>query len=272
MPKAILSSNENLDYLFYLPITSFVWNYFDFETINVFVEENLISEDIKKLVFDTLNKKTKSETYFIKTKEPYRSETISQFSRFYGACLIEKPDEYLIIGDVDMIPLSSYLNRDFDKMNLYGYDLTGFTQYPMCYIGMWANKWQEFMGIKYGDNLEEIIYRDLSTQNKALGQDFYEYWDTDQDFITKKIKEYGEYKFQSILRGYETNGLAYRRVDRANWDWDKNLEYIDSHMLRVSYKEENFSRVFELIQHTCKNVDCSWMNDYHKKFISLLEK
>jgi hypothetical protein len=60
MPKAILSSNENLDYLFYLPITSFVWNYFDFETINVFVQENLISEDIKKLVFDTLTEKTKS--------------------------------------------------------------------------------------------------------------------------------------------------------------------------------------------------------------------
>jgi hypothetical protein len=260
MPKVVLSTNNNLDYYFYLPITSFVWNYFGFEPISFIVGES----EKDSIVVEYL-KQTPSKIIRIKENPPYRSETISQFIRMYASCCLEDDNEYLIMGDVDMIPLSSYLYRDFDKRNCFGYDLTGFSEVPICYVGMYAKKWREFLNLEYG-KLEENLFRDLDTiKYKALGETFGEYWNTDQDFLTKKIKEYGEHNFQFINRGLE-NGLAYKRIDRAKWEWKKNETYIDSHLLRPSFDEQNFIKTYELISNTLKDVDCSWMIDYFKKF------
>lgn len=258
MAKVILSCDQNPEYYFYLPLTSYVWNKFQFKSKTFVIGQSNLS----KIVQNTCLKYTNSQVVKLKSIDGYRDATLSQFCRLYGA-VGQQQDEYIIVGDIDMIPLNSYLCRDFDKRNLYGYDLTDYTQFPMCYIGMYAKYWRHFLNY----SVYEDIYRDLKTLDfKAKSNDFYEYWDTDQYFLTKKIKQYGINKFNIINRGKQKNGYAYKRVDRGNWQWNKNVEYIDSHMLRNPYSEENFNKTIQLVQHVCKEK-LDWMRQYRNNFI-----
>jgi len=264
MPKVILSTNNNLEYYFYLPITSFVWNHFGFEAVNIVVGKS----PMEKLILKYTKKYTKSRIFKIKEIEGYRSETIAQFSRLYAGCIVK--DDYLMIGDIDMIPLSNYLYnyylyKDVEHMNLFGHDLTDYTQYPMCYIAMYAQRWREFLNLDY-KKFYENIKRDLAEIPKAKGTQFEEYWDVDQYFLTNKVKEYGEEKFNKINRGKLQNGYAVGRVDRSVWNWMVSEQYVDCHMLRNPYSDENFQKTYNLITHTLKDVDCSWMIKYHEDF------
>jgi hypothetical protein len=118
----------------------------------------------------------------------------------------------------------------------------------------------------------ECMLRDLHNETKSTSSVWCEYWDTDQHILTKRIKDLGVNNFNVINRGKETNGYAYKRVDRGNWVWDKNIEYIDSHLLRNPLNDENFQKTYDLISHTLKNADCSWMLDYHKNFKNLINE
>jgi hypothetical protein len=266
MPKVVLSTNQNLEYLFYMPITSFVWNHFGFDVLNMVVGES----EVGVFVNAYTNEKTSSNIINIPNIPLYRSDTISQFSRLYGSCCVDNTDEYVITGDIDLIPLSSYLYRDFDKINAYNYDLTDFTQFPMCHVGMSVSKWREFLNLKHGDILNQIENGLDYMSHKSKSIKWEDYWDTDQAFLTEKIKAFGVEKFKVINRGREPNGYAYRRVDRGYWHWQKDVEYIDSHLLKNPYSYENFNKTFELIQHTLQGVDCNWMKDYHKEFTKLI--
>lgn len=266
MATVILSSNQNLDYLFYAPLTAKVWNHFGFKALNFVVGKSEIGDFINK----TMLEKTNSEIYELPESNVFRSDTLSQFCRMYGACVVEDENEYVLLGDIDLIPLNSYTYRDFDKMNIINFDLTDRTEVPVCHVGMYVKKWRELLNLKYG-NVEEQINRDLELMShKSKSKVWEEYWNTDQDFLTKKIKDFGFDKFNFIDRGREPSGYAYRRVDRGNWNWSKDIEYIDSHMLRNPYSDENFNKTFDLIQYTLKNVDCSWMKEYHTEFKKLI--
>jgi hypothetical protein len=116
------------------------------------------------------------------------------------------------------------------------------------------------------------MLRDLQNEPKSTSNIWEEYWDTDQHILTKRIIHFGVQNFNVINRGKETNGYAYKRVDRGNWNWDKNVEYIDAHLLRNSYEDATFQKTYELISHTLKGVDCRWMLDYQKKFKKIINE
>lgn len=273
MPKVILSSNYNLDYLFYLPITSFVWNHFGFDCVTFLAEEHdmqQVKPELRKYIEGITVSKTKSQLYYLPAAKPVRSETVAQISRLFGAAVVEDENEYLITGDIDMIPLNSYLYRDFDKRNLYGQDLTDYTQWPMCYVGMSCKNWREFLGIEYLNAMAQIMAALQEYAHKSASQKWEEYWDTDQAYLTDKIKLFGPEKFQNIIRGRERTGYAYKRVDRGHWNWSPAEEYIDAHMLKNPYSEENFEKTYALIEHTLKGVDCTWMKEYQQQFKKLI--
>lgn len=269
MPKIILSCDQNQEYLFYVPITTFVCEYFGFKPLVIILGKSKYTD----LVYEYTKKFTNSEIIEIDSISPYRDTTIVQFSRLYAACLIEDEDEYIMTGDIDMLILNNYLYNDFDKMNLHGSDLTGYVHYPICYIGMTVKKWRNLLDLEYG-KFKENMLRDLEEEKKlATSEVFTDFWYTDQRFITRRIKEYGEDKFNIVDRTHNA-GFAVKRIDRAlplTWDIKCDDDYIDCHMLKNGYVEENFNKILNVIKLKV-DKDSVWMKEYREKYIKIINE
>lgn len=239
----IISTNANPDYCFWLPICEAFWNRAGFE---VFAFTNGSS---KELDFALTNFKGKS--YHIGNIEGVRHETVSQVSRLFGHLFI---NGYLLTGDVDMLTLDDkYFNPKETNITVYGHDLTGFTQYPICYIGMTSEKWSQIMEAK---TIEQGIY-DLcksTYRSKNASDDFYKWWDIDQTAITDRLL--GS-QITHIERGVDdVTGFAKGRYDRGNWAEPSCR--IDAHMPHNKWE-------------LCKGLVSEYFdfNDYANKFYSL---
>ena len=265
MAKVILSSDQNIDYLFCVPITSFVWGYFGFKPMIIILGKSKYTD----LVYEYTMNYTNSEIFEIDSILPYKDCTIVQFSRLYAACLERDTNEYLLTGDIDMLILNKYLYRDFDKMNLFGPDLTGWLQYPICYIGMTTDKWRNLLNIEY-DKFHENMIRDLKNDIFSSSSKFEHYWYSDQRLITKKIKQFGENNFNIIPRGTDVNlgGMATNRIDRSHWIFDLNKDYIDCHMLMPAWNDNNFKMIHDVIKNKIER-NSEWMIEYREKFLEI---
>lgn len=217
----ILSSNDNLDYLGYLPWVQKAWNILGWKTLTLYLGSKTIDSD-------PLNK-----IKYINNINGYRPATIVQVARLLG---FKDLDGLIMTSDVDMMPLSNYWNPDPSILTVYGADLMNYTEYPMCYIAAPSSLWAKLFP---EDSLEQL----LGTYPNAKSLEFGEWWSTDQKIVTSRINSMMEYNSDSIAfrdRGQKRHWwmrrgkLAYGRVDRLKWlltlnTWDKK---IDAHMPR----------------------------------------
>lgn len=262
----ILSVNDNVDYLYFTPLTCWAWRKFGWEPI-VFWQS-----DIKEKAFPVSHivRETSGDVfYYVNSIPGYRSDTIAQISRLYGACTIDsfQNDAYLMTGDIDMLPLSDYWKPNMNEVTVWGHDLTGFTHFPICYIGMSYHNWWEVMNIISTD-YNAMIKRDLDTLPQAKSTDFYKYWFSDQDLITDRLKAYGTGKITFINRGQGKHGYARGRVDRGSNGWvlDQS-ELIDAHLQQQTHhSEEKIDRLYQLLRHVWPNEDFYWFRQYTEEF------
>lgn len=277
----ILSVNDNVDYFYYTPLTCWAWIRLGWEPI-VFYHQGNKSEklsEVEELALQTGTFSSANTIKFLQSINGYRSDTITQISRLYGTCVT---DGYIMTGDIDMIPLSDYWHPDPNKITVYGHDLTGFTHYPICYIGMDSMKWADVMNIKDND-YNKWIKRDLDALPQAKSTDFYKYWSTDQDLITDRIKQYGLSNVDFINRGQYANGYAKGRVDRGIWTMDHE-QYIDCHMHRDIFKafqnpnHENYdtyakkwSDTIRMLEKCFQGENFDWFVDYTKEYAKLTQ-
>lgn len=270
----ILSVNDNVDYLYYTPLTCWAWKKLGWEPIILFNGDH--SNEILNLV----SKSTQLTPFWWLTGiDGYRSDTITQISRLYGTCVT---DGYIMTGDIDMVPLSDYWHPNQDKITVYGHDLTGYGHYPICYIGMDSMKWADVMNVKDND-YNKWIKRDLDTLPQAKSTDFYKYWSTDQDLITDRIKQYGLTNVDFINRGQYANGYAKGRVDRGIWTLDHE-QFIDCHMHRDIFKafqntnHENYdtyakkwSDTMRMLEKCFPGENFDWFIEYTKEYAKLTQ-
>lgn len=261
----VLSVNDNPDYLYFTPLTCWAWRKLGWEPI-VMYQRNL---DMPWLL-DGVNVQYNQ----VLGIDGYRSDTITQISRLYAACVghyvPEMRDAYLMTGDIDMVPLSDYW-KDYDEkqITIWGHDLTGYGHYPICYIGMPSSRWIEVMCLGSPD-YNALIKRDLDTLPQAKDPDFYKYWFSDQDLITKRIND-TQFPKNFINRGQHSNGYAVGRVDRGAWSLD-HKQFIDAHLFQQVYhkgREDKFERTIELLTTVWPKEDFSWFIEYHLKFQKL---
>jgi hypothetical protein len=256
----VISYNLNPDYIYFAPLTMWAWKKLGWEPVLMWVDGHGISE-FNKLV----------ENYspqFIPIKispiPEYRSATVAQISRLYASCLL---DGLTMTADVDMIPLSDYWNPGQKEKTVYGFDLTGHKEFPICYISMPSDQWHEVMSINYG-GIDAYIKRDLDSMPNAKSDDFYEWWGVDQQLITHRLKP-----FNPILinRGQYSNGYARGRVDRGSWSLNHS-EFIDCHMFQQLYhkgREDKFDKTMELLTSIWPDEDFGWFLLYTEKFRNL---
>jgi len=265
----VLSVNDNVDYLFFTPLTCWAWRQFGWEPIVFYKDSDKEIFALENIVWNAAGNPI---THLLTDQECYRSDTITQVSRLYGACSILsfQNDSYLMTADIDMIPLSDYWKPDFSKTTVYGHDLTGFGHFPICYIGANYHDWFKFMKLDSQDYNAQIK-RDLDTIPQAKDPDFYKYWFSDQDLITARLKEYGTGKIDFINRGQGTHGYARGRVDRGSGGWVLDQpELIDAHMEQQTWQnDQKLKRLFDLLHFVWPNEDWKWFVEYSKEFRKL---
>jgi hypothetical protein len=176
-------------------------------------------------------------------------------------------------GDIDMIPLSDYWKPNPNAITVWGHDLTGYSQYPICYIGMTSERWADVMRLrnhsgKIDQDYNALIKRDLDRIPDAKSKDFNKYWFTDQELITESLKPFNP---TIINRGQYPNGYARGRVDRGAWTLD-HKEFIDAHLHHQIYHKGNewkFEQTMELLCKVWPDEDWCWFEEYTNDFRKL---
>lgn len=218
MRTVILSTDDHPDYVRCLPYVRKAWNRLGWRTLTFYLGQNLPSADDQNLVVE------------IQALAGYRSATLVQTARLLGH---RYADGFIMTSDVDMMPLSDYWHPSADEVTCYGADLTGYKEYPICYIAADHSAWTRMIP-------EASLAELLATDHLAKSDVLREWWSTDQRIITKRIDEYkargGRLRF--IDRGERRYWLKGRlpigRIDRAFWWGTKNSSdiKIDAHLPR----------------------------------------
>lgn len=215
MKTVILSTNDNLNYLSYLPYVQKAWNCLGWNTLTFYLGKQEL--------------KSSNENKIIKINEinPYKEATLVQISRLFAYKYL---DGLIMTSDIDMMPLSDYWKPETDQIHCYGSDLTHFRHHPICYISATKQQWQSLIP---EDSIEDL----LNQYNQAKSSNFNDWWFTDQDIITERIEKN---KNRVIIPRTFDGGLAFGRIDRVNWEFTKNSKTIkiDAHMPRPFNKKE----------------------------------
>lgn len=247
----VISTNDNIDYLHYLPIVAHAWNVIGYKVICFYRGEldTFPYIDLQNNLIIRINHNS-----------AYRSATLVQVSRLFAGCLNLNPNDYLLTSDVDMLPCADYWQYDPSKITVWGHDLTDFSEFPICYIGMRVDKWRDVMELSHNLPLEDQIELFLDRCPNAKSDDFYKWWGVDQQEITSRLLKHN---IHHIHRG-KVNHYAVGRVDRGNWDESiLQNDYIDSHLPRPAKHVDSINKVHTLL--TKINIKPDWYEDYTRQ-------
>lgn len=255
MKTVVISSNDNDDYLFFVPIVAWAWKKLGWNVHCVYTGD--VDSEKWKLIKSLSPELSFS---FIDKAEGVRNETLTQLSRLYAYKYISKG--YIMTSDVDMLPLTDYWIFDENKITSWGRDLSD-VHFPICYIGANRDNWDKIME---GGN----IGKDLLAHPKYRSSEWSEWWQVDQDIITEKLNKHNVVR---IDRGVAPNThYPLGRVDRGDWVKTHNQPLrIDAHLLRPGYISKNYERIiFLLIENLVPSEsDLLWMREYPKKYLAL---
>jgi len=259
----VLSINENPIYQFTLPLVVWSWKRIGWEVM--LFHNSKESGDMRFLVAKTIAKfGLLYKANIFRDIEGYRSDTIAQISRLYGACFAEEGD-YLLTGDSDMMALSDYWKFDPKNITVWGHDLTGYQQMPICYIGMMAERWREVMCLT-NSNVQELMKRDLEEMpDSGENGNQVNRWCTDQRLITKRINEV-QFEKEFVHRGVLANGYPMGRIDRSAWNtYHPNL--VDCHLPHdIHNNDETFMKVMRMLHSVFPEDDHTWFAEYREEF------
>jgi hypothetical protein len=235
----VVSSNNNADYLFYLPYVEKAWAKYGWD-LCVMVTDDVDVHSLK------VNRK---ETIIVKLPkiEGLRDATISQAGRLYAANYLPM-DALIMTSDMDLIPLSDYWHPDIKDITVYGHDLTDYTYFPMGYTAMSGAMWFHYVSCTF-DTAKDML-RDCTVTNQAFSEDWEQWWNTDWQILTDKLRGVD---VKHIKRGRRLTGTyAYGRVDRGtSMSIPPNETLIDAHCENQNVmhpvKLEPFLKLFESI-------------------------
>ncbi len=254
MKTAVVSCNNNSDYLFYLPCVCESWFKLGYH-VALMKPNNFEVSQYTLEVIQTLTDKYNCEFTQISFNliEGIDEVTLTQCSRLFAAYHLEGK---IITSDIDMLVMKDIF-KGFGSMDVYGKDLTGEhpnSHYPMCYISLDAHKWRELMDIDRTSTLEFNMQKVIKQEPWHNSEVQAERWCTDQEIVTKRLLECKGFVYHHD-RGIDPNtGYPYGRLDRANWTYPN--EIIDVHLPRNPIGK----------YHMIAPLVGEWFQDYYNKW------
>lgn len=267
--KSVISTTYDDQYLFFLPITTWLWNRLGVDVI-CFMPHCVLNEDkIKnKLVWRTIDRIMGMAAPVWFSAPKHKEATYAQCSRLYAACLDLPEDEILVTGDVDMgmfkLPVCYPVDGYF---TIYGNDLVPNNQYPMCYISASVKDWRiafEVNGRTYQQCLDDLVGV-IECEHFRGNQ-----WSLDQNVAYRKINlTQGLYLENRARPGTQ---FASNRIDRDDSFWEERLtpDIIDAHLWRPGYTDENFPKILKLLKYFYPYDNFNWLIEYREQYLKLL--
>ncbi len=285
MIRAVVSTTFDDKYLFYLPITAWVWNKLN---INVVCYAPYLKTQEENNKIDLINDYKISQNIGLSYRgfdaPEHKQATFAQVVRLFDAADIAYPLEAVLISsDIDMLCFGNVFNDLNDgEIHLIGADLLddSMKQIPMCYISMPVSKWRNVMGMweETGVNEYGIKTGKLKTYQECLDETIGQVectnfrgnqWSFDQNLAYNRINGATVRKHS---RAKMPERFANNRIDRDDQFWEErlNLDIIDYHCHRPGYTDENFEKILTVIRYFYPNDDLTWMKEYQQKYKALL--
>lgn len=297
----LFSSDDNPDYYFLLPIAILAWRKIQYNPIINLVWDvrSILNSGIRYLVLDTCCK-FGGTVYIIDSGiikndnrfDGYNLSMLSQISRFCSSSLFYSLQDYFLTSDADMIPVKKEWFHQQNKNKLiHLFYANGYhhTRYPICYIGMNINEWENLFDLTGMDIYSALVQlvKELQPNSRQDVQ-----WGYDEILFYDKVSSYfSNYKdnCHMINRRIYLNPtffgskkdkqgiprmLPYGRLDRSNWDLnsDKIIRcpegLIDIHCMRKPYTEENWRHLFKALELVFNKEELKIISDYRVRFIS----
>lgn len=212
MKYAVLSTDATSEYYELLPLVCYSWRKIGYEPVIHFVN---VDRELRDLIRNHSDCVSMSFT----PEGGVKDSTIAQLGRLFAYRYSLRGDT-IITSDADMVIAKDIFTHEGDIVS-YGYDLTGRSEIPICYVKATAAKWRELMG-------------EFTIPPKAYSDKWEDYWSVDQQLLTQRAHEYGMGRITFIDRGNQNkHGLPTGRWDRHDWSHIPD-DIIDVHMLRNS--------------------------------------
>lgn len=246
MKYAALSTDNNPDYYNLLPLVCYSWQKIGYTPV-------IIHVNLPDNVLQVLQQYCHGAKWIGQNNEMpdrVKDSTVAQVARLFVHRLLQD-DDILIIGDADMVIAKDIFQHD--GVVSYGYDLTGRSEIPMCYVKAPVREWRQIIG--------NTVIQDLP---KAQADRWEDYWNTDQELLTRKMKEYGFEWVTFVDRFHQhPRGLPTGRWDRACWDAIPS-EIIDVHMRRNALDSQ-----IQVFKHLWQNDDYSILLNFDNAIRSI---
>lgn len=253
MKIAVISTDNNDDYLFYLPVVAEGWFKLGYD-VHVMHPIGVTSNPKYKIISDFIShlKSEHNRLFIIKEYGFTNTDPITtvQSSRLFAAYYYDS--ETLITSDADMLVKKDIFTSD--GISVYGHDITNYEQIPMCYVSMNAYMWRAVIGIDRRYSIESNMERIITSEPLYHEENK---WCTDQEILTKSILKHKSHN--SIKRGIEPGSfLPLGRLDRYGWKHPAG-DVIDVHLPKTP--ELNYNKIAPL----CGEWIYDYFNKYYKK-------
>lgn len=273
--KAIISTTYDDQYLFFLPITTWLWNKLGVDVICFMPYKN--TGNTFMLVSKTLTElPNKRDNWIYNFDCPEHKEaTYAQCSRLYAACLDLPEGEIIITSDVDMGLFKIPRGADGNIFTVLGSDLTPESQVPMCYLSGTVADWRDIFKINgrpYQQCLDDLLGHIEAQHYRG------NFWSKDQEEAANKLNEINKIgvsvpkDIRYVHRARPGTQFASRRIDRDDAYYMDRLspDIIDYHMHRPGYTDDNFNKILSVIKYFYPNEDLTWMKEYQQQYKALL--
>lgn len=289
--KVIISTDNNPNYYFFMPIVSKLWTYMEYNPyIYIFGNTNewLFDSAKKNIISKTLNAGGNIvlvNDLFLKSDKKlngYNISMMAQVSRLCPFFLDIDDEDYCLTSDIDMLPLCKnyFKQQDFINKDIHLFYANGYnhTRYAICYIGMKNKIWKKVIN-KSQNNIYSQIYDLVKTFPSNSNASFQ--WNFDELLFFNKIKNYKEYPncCQMIDRqiyknpGYKKGMigvpelLPMGRLDRSNWNFNGKINgLVDAHCKRPGYSDINWRDIRYLLSTVLTKPDLEFIDNYYLEF------
>jgi len=267
--KAIISSTYDDNYLFFLPITTFLWNRIGVDVICFMPMARQGANVIGRMALIEETRKINGlrfSVYPFQSPE-HKEATYAQCSRLYGACLDLPEDEVLITSDIDMALFKIPENAG-GHIASFGYDLVPQNQLPICYISGDVKEWRRLFkinGKSYQECLDGILGHIEAEHFRG------NYWGKDQEEAYNNILG-GKGNAVLLPRARPGTQFASNRIDRDDAYYMDRLspDIVDYHMHRPGFAYDNFEKILAVISYFYPYDDLTWVKEYQQAYKKLL--
>lgn len=239
---AILSTDNNPDYYSLLPLVCYSWQKIGYNPLIIFVN---VPTETRHVILDNCPGTCSEKRY--SSVDGIKDSTLAQLRRlFQWEYFLD--DSILLTADADMVIGRDIFTHDVSQGQIvsYGFDLTGRSELPICYVKATAAKWRELMG-------------EFTIPEAAYSDKWETYWSTDQQLLTQRVREYGMDRITFVDRGNQNkHGLPTGRWDRHDW------AHIPDSIIDVHMKRNDWGAQYRVAERLWPGEDHSFITKFRE--------